>query len=87
MTIPRPVIVMPFFIAHILIKYLRWSDLVLNVFWLTKASRAALGAVSLAVRLPDVGPTNPFWNLNFPTGMSVRRYGTMRFSLSTSGVL
>jgi hypothetical protein len=45
-----------------------------------------LVAVWLAVRLPDAGSKNSLWNLNFPTGNSVRRNGTIRFSLSTSGV-
>ena len=72
MTIPRPVIVMSFSSLILLIKYLGWSYLVLNVFWLIKDSGAALEAVSLAVRLPDAGSKSPFLNLNFPTGNSVR---------------
>lgn len=40
---PCPVIVVSFFI--LLVKYFRWSDLVLNVYWLIKASGGALGAV------------------------------------------
>ena len=75
-----------FSLHFFLIKYLRWSDLVLNASLLIKASGAALVAVWLAMRLPDAGSKNSFGNLNFPTGNFVPRNGTMRFSLSTSGV-
>jgi len=58
--------------THSLKASIRPLALVLKVFWLLKASGAVLGAVSLAVRLPDAGSKDPFWNLNFPTGNSVR---------------
>jgi hypothetical protein len=68
MAIPRPVIVMLFFILILLTKYLRRSDLVLNVFWLIKTSRVAPGAVSLAVCIPWREIEEPLLEFKFPHG-------------------